>query len=68
MPVKASVMALLGIGTKGVLKEDGGDGTCVWGVVLVSLARKVATTMGSDSVPKEKASLHAFPTAPYCEV
>ena len=64
MAVKASEMALIGIGTNGVLKEDGGIGTWLCGVFLVSLARKVAATTGSDSVPKEKASLQDFPVAP----
>ncbi len=64
MPVNASEMALIGIGTNGVLKTDGGIGTWLCGLFLVSLARKVAATTGSDSVPKEKASLQAFPVAP----
>ncbi len=51
MPVNASEMALIGIGTNGVLKDDGGIGTWLCGVFLVSLARKVAATTGSDSVP-----------------
>ncbi len=34
------------------------------GVCLVSLARNLAATTGSDSVPKEKASLQALPVAP----
>jgi hypothetical protein len=51
MLVKASDTALIGMGTKGVTKADGGGGTCVCGSDLVSLARKVAATVGSDTVP-----------------
>ena len=51
MPTKASVTALFGIGTKVDLQAGGGAGTCVCIVDLVSLARKVAVTTGSDSVP-----------------
>ena len=51
MPVKAFDTPLVGIGTKGVMKADGGGGTCVCGSDLVSLARKVAATVGSYSVP-----------------
>ena len=51
MPTNAYVTALMGIGTKGVLKEEGGRETWVWGVVLVRLARKVAATTGSEFVP-----------------
>ncbi len=65
MAVNASEMALIGIGTNGVLKEDGGIWTWLCGVCLVSLARKVAATTGSDSVSKKKASLQAFPVVPH---
>ena len=64
MAVNSSEMALIGIGTNGVLKEDGGIWTWMCGVCLVSFARKVAATTGLHSVPKEKASLQAFPVAP----
>jgi len=49
--VNASITALKGIGTNVDLCADGGAGTCVCSVALVSLAMKVVATIGSDSVP-----------------
>jgi hypothetical protein len=46
--VNASVIALSGTGKKGDLHVDGGAGTCVCRVTLVSLERKLAATTGSD--------------------
>ena len=49
--VNAHDTAFIGMGTKGDLKAGGGACTCVCGDDLVSLAKKVAITTGSDSVP-----------------
>ena len=49
--VNASITALREIGTNADLYVDGGAWTCWYNVDLVSLARKVAATIGSDSVP-----------------
>ena len=51
MPVKSSITALIGIGMKAVLHEEGGGGTWECGIVLLSLAKKEATTIGSEFVP-----------------
>jgi hypothetical protein len=51
MPVNAANTTFIGMGTKGDLKADGGDGTSVCGDDLVSLAKKVEVAVGSDSVP-----------------
>ena len=45
--------------------EEGCGETCVCIVDRVSLAKKLAATIGSFSVPSEKAILQAFPTAPH---
>ena len=65
MPMKASVSALIGIGTKAILQEEGGGGTWVCGIVLVSLSNKDVPTVGSDFVPQEKPRLHDLPTSPH---
>jgi hypothetical protein len=51
MPVNASDIDFIGMGTKDDLKADGGACTYVCGDDLVSLTKRIAATTGSDSVP-----------------